>query len=159
MQRLVSAHTTDPMGCLAELAIGIKYLVHFKRRLFLPADSSSTCPVVFLGVFFASWHLCLAHLALGVRVCTYMIPAGTSPNVGLCLTHSWLKHLCCNTLRGDWCLWKWQWQLCPPMWHLWGVVVVLSMPSASDTWQCPSAGAEAALSLNACKFLPTRSCF
>ena len=75
----------------------------------------------------------LVQLVLGVHTHTYVIPPCTSPNGGLCLIHPWLDCSCCNTLPGDQCFWKWQCWLYPSMWHLWGVVVVLSMPAASET--------------------------
>lgn len=83
--------------------------------------------------FFASWHPSLVQLALDVHTNADVIPPCTSPNGALCLIHPWLNCPCCNTLRGDWCWWKWQCWLYPPMWQLRGVVVVFIMPAASET--------------------------
>lgn len=54
----------------------------------------------------------------------------------LCLVHPWLKCPWCNTLHGDWCLWKWWCWQCPRMPHLRGAVVGISMLAALDTWYC-----------------------
>lgn len=159
MQWLVSAHTTDLVGCLAKLFIGIKQLVHLRKCLFLPSDSSTICPPVFLGVsciltpLFVSAGIGRAHADICDR--SWHI-SKWGPLFNSALAHlSLLEH----PSRGPVFVEVSVLATFPCVTLVRGGGSAQCADSLRYIALCLSVGAEAALPLNPWKFMPAVSCF